>query len=182
MKYFDQFPIIVYNKYNVKNILAKVKLDQVVRVSSEAYYPYTLEEFDKPWMIAADYYGDPNLSWLVYMANDIIDPYYDWYMDTENFDRYIAKKYGSVAAAQSQLMHYKERIDGEDTGRIFSPETYIQLPLSADGSDFANISNLLPVYAYDYEDALNEDKRTIRLINKIYARQAEKNLKKLLEG
>lgn len=180
MKYFAQFPEIVYNNYTIKNILAKVKLNDLVRVTSEAYYPYTLEENEKPWMIATDYYGDPNLVWLVYMSNDMIDPYYDWHMNTEELERYLIKKYGSLAAAQAQLLHYKEIISGTETGRIFSTDTYTYLSGSPGSDKFASIANLYPVYAYDYESEQNELKRTIRLLNVIYADQAAQNLKEIL--
>lgn len=180
MNYFKLFPEINYNDYMVKNILASVKINNLVKVNTESYYPYTIDEQDQAWMIAEDYYGQASFVWLVYMSNEIIDPYYEWYMDTEKFERYIKKKYNSLALAQSTILHYKEVISGVETGRTVSKDTYTYLPASANSDTFAVVGNLLPVYAYDYEDELNESRRVIKLLNNVYAEQAAENLKALL--
>ena len=97
MRYFEQFPIIQYNQYNTRNIIAKVKLTDVLSEDYFSYANYSLKTFDTPWTVAHDYYGTVDRTWLVYMSNNIIDPYYEWYMDQENFEKYIIKKYGSVS-------------------------------------------------------------------------------------
>lgn len=173
MRYFKQFPEIEYNKYTVKNIFNGVKIEDVVKNSSAAYYPYTVVDGQQPWMIAADYYGDPNLVWLIYLANNIIDPYYDWHLDTVHFEEYIKKEYGSIAAAQSQLLGYKEVVNGEETGILFSADTY-------ENSSDSNKSNWLAYYSYDDENDKNEARRHIKLLSRGYAAQAEANLKAIL--
>ena len=63
-------------------------------------------------------------------------------------------------------------------GELISPETY-----SLNGT-FPNIqaSDYQPVYAFDYEDELNEAKRTIKLIDKRFASQIKSELKKVMNG
>lgn len=180
MEFFKHFPQIIYNDHTVKNILTSISLNDLVKVTAESYYPYTIDAQDEAWMIASDYYGSAGFVWLVYMSNNIVDPYYEWYMDTEKFERYLAKKYGSIATAQATVVHYKEVITGTETGRIVSKDTYTYLPASANSDLFGVVGNLLPVYAYDYEDELNESRRVIKLLNNIYAEQASENLKELL--
>lgn len=186
MKYFEKFPEVVYGEYLIKNILTSVKLDNLVKVTSEAYYPYTVDIFDEAWTIAADYYGDPNMSWLVYMANEIVDPVYDWFMNDTKFEQFIVKKYGTVAAAQANIKYYKEVIDGVDTGRKFSTNTRTYLPTEALATRFVDTStwdSTLQAYSdYDWEVDKNESKRHIFLLNRDFAKEAEKQLKRLLKG
>lgn len=174
-KYFKQFPEIEYNNYTIKNILLSVKINDVVQGSASVYYPYTISDGQQPWMIAADYYKDPNMVWLIYLANNIEDPYYDWYLDTVHFEQYIVKKYGSLAAAQALLINYKEVVNGAETGILFSPNTY-------ENTTDVNKTNWLAQYAYDKENDDNEVKRHIKLLSRSYAAQAESNLKAVLKG
>lgn len=174
MKYFKQFPEVVYNNYTVKNVLARVKISDLVKTSRTSYLPYTMDDSDAAWVIANSYYGSPDYVWLVYMSNDIVDPYYDWYKNTLEFESYIKKKYGSIEAAQAEIIGYKEVVNGAETGIIYSPESYTY-------STDTNKTNWLTYYAYDKEDEENEARRTIQLLNNSYAKQAEANLKDLLK-
>lgn len=169
MKYFEQFPIIQYNQYNTRNIIAKVKLTDVLSEDYFSYANYSLKTFDTPWTVAHDYYGTVDRTWLVYMSNKVIDPYYEWYMDQENFEKYIVKKYGSIESAISNIHHY------EDADKnIYSVDTYTY----AD-TDLKN--SLTGITNYRYEDLKNEDRRNIRLLRYDLASLAETNLKELLD-
>lgn len=174
MRYFKQFPDISYNNTQVKNILARVKLSDVLKEERYTYFDYTLRDGDQPWMIADLYYDNVDRVWLVYMSNDIIDPVYEWYKDSYAFENYIKKKYGTIAAAKSDLIGYKEVVDGIETGVTYSKDTFA---LSSD----VNKSNWTPIYSYDHEDEINESRRNIKLLSKSYAQLAENNLKALLK-
>lgn len=169
MRYFDQFPIIQYNKFDTRNIIAKVKLSDVLNEEYFSYANYTLKEFDSPWTIAHDYYGSVDRTWLVYLSNNIIDPYYEWYMDQENFDNYINKKYGSYEAAISNISHYKDA-----NGDIYTKDTY-----TYGSTDLKNSLTAVTDYTKELEE--NESRRNIRLIRFDLATTAEQNLKGLLE-
>lgn len=67
MKYFESLPKIEYDGYTVTNILTRVKLADV---SSDqmAFLPYTIEEFDKPWTIAHDYYDNVEVEHGLYIS------------------------------------------------------------------------------------------------------------------
>ena len=93
---FTKFPVIYYNDNPIVNILAKVKFNELAKKTKAIYYPYTIAEGERPDVIAANYYDDPRYSWLIYMANDIVDPLYDWPMTSEELDRFINKKYKSL--------------------------------------------------------------------------------------
>lgn len=174
MKFFKQFPELVYGQYTVKNILARVKINDLVKTNRVSFLPYTMEDSDAAWIIANEYYGSPDFVWLVYMSNNIVDPYYDWYMNTLEFESYIKRQFGSIEAAKNNLIGYKEVVDGTETGVIYSVDSFTY-------SNDVNKVNWLPIYSYDALDEENESRRTIQLLNNSYARQAESNLKDLLK-
>lgn len=92
-EYFDKLPEVSYNNVLVKDISRRVAFLKKSLENPYVFLPYTIEEGDRAEDIAYHYYGDPNYAWLVYMANDIIDPYNEWPMDEETFNQYIIDKY-----------------------------------------------------------------------------------------
>lgn len=112
---FTKFPVIYYNDNVAVNILAKVKFNQAALKASAIYYPYTIREGERPDVIAANYYDDSRYSWLVYMANDIIDPVYDWPLTEEEFRKFIIKKYGSLETATERIAFWRTNWYEDDT-------------------------------------------------------------------
>jgi hypothetical protein len=108
MYYFDSFPLITYNNNKAVDITRRAIVSEIMTRDQTAFYPYTLRDGETADSLAYDYYGDPNYVWLIYFVNNIIDPYYDWSLTVNNFEKYIINKYGSIAAAQSQIVYYKK--------------------------------------------------------------------------
>lgn len=107
-KYFDRFPLAEYNGKPVRNILTKVDLSEQTKKDINSYYEYTLEEgIVRPDILASNYYDNPEFDWLFYLVNQVVDPYYSFYLEQENFNSYIEKKYGSTAAAESKILFYR---------------------------------------------------------------------------
>ncbi len=92
-EYFDKFPEISYNNVLVKDITRRVKFLKESLDNPYAFLPYTVKEGERAEDIAYHYYGDANYAWLVYLANDIIDPYNEWPMDEHTFNEYLISKY-----------------------------------------------------------------------------------------
>jgi hypothetical protein len=65
--------------------------------------------------------------WLVYLSNQIVDPYYGWLMDYNEFAAHIKKKYGSIEAAQQQILWYKNNWEEAED---ISVERYDSLDMS----------------------------------------------------
>lgn len=92
-KYFENFPIINYGGKRVRDITRRASFVRAVSNNPYVYYPYTVKENERAEDIALDYYGSVEYVWLIYMANNIIDPYYEWPMDTQTFNDYLVSKY-----------------------------------------------------------------------------------------
>jgi hypothetical protein len=104
---FTKFPIISYNGQLAINLIPKIKFTEAAKKTGAVYYPYTIEEGERPDIIAANYYDDARYSWLIYMVNDIVDPYYDWPLDDSQFKEFIVKKYGSIETATESIAFWR---------------------------------------------------------------------------
>ncbi len=106
MRYFSSFPQITYDKQRVIDVTRRVKIIDKSKKSPYAFYPYDITNHLRSDQIAEYYYEDPFLDWLIYVSNDIVDPYYDWYVSDEQFDLLIKEKYGSVETAQKKIKYF----------------------------------------------------------------------------
>jgi hypothetical protein len=91
--YFDQFPIINYNGYQARDLSRRNRLLPVSISNPYLFLPYTITDEDRPEDIAYYYYGSTEYTWLVLLANNIIDPYHDWPLKEDDFHKYLIKKY-----------------------------------------------------------------------------------------
>ncbi len=124
-KYFKNFPLDVYSNTVSTNILTKIGFQEKLDERFYVFHPYTIREGDRPDTIAFLYYGDPMLDWIVLFSNNIVDPYYDWYMDTNTFKQFINDKYGSVSNAQSKIKFYRSNYLTDFS--VLSPITFNNL-------------------------------------------------------
>tara|TARA_E500000178_G_scaffold347903_1_gene402034 strand:- start:3625 stop:3999 length:375 start_codon:yes stop_codon:yes gene_type:complete len=93
MKYFENFPVIEYQGRKVRDISRRASFARALSNNPTLYYSYTVKEDERAEDIALEYYGSVDYVWIVYMANNIIDPYYEWPMDTQTFNDYMVDKY-----------------------------------------------------------------------------------------
>lgn len=164
MKYFRNFPQVEYSKTLVTNIIVRAKIRNLVKNRLKVIYPYTVKEGERPDIISHRYYGSSNFVWLIFYANDIYDPHFDWVLENKAFESFIVKKYGSIAAAKSQIYNYYTK-----DGLIIDQETWLALPES----------DRRILYNYDFESIKNERKREIQLVDNAYTQQLSEELKQI---
>jgi len=116
-KYFSKFPVIEYQGKIAKNILARPKVMTDLDSGKTPYYTYKVPAGKYYDQISSEYYGNHDFTWLMYLANQVVDPYYDVYLNDEDFNQFIIKKYGSIAFAQS-VYAYWENSYKSDTREI----------------------------------------------------------------
>lgn len=186
--YFRHFPIIEYGSKVARNIIARPRLKESILNNPLAFYKYVIEHDMRPDQVAARYYDDPELVWLIFLANDIVDPYHQWPLTQSQFDDLMAEKYGSLETARSTILHYKQvdpAKNNEETGTTISKETYElhtggTVPVLTGVTKQVTPSTYLPVYAYNYEEELNDAKREIRLVDYRMANKAAELLRKAM--
>lgn len=106
-RYFEKFQTIQYGNTQTKDITQRAVFLKSVYNNPLFYYPYDIDQGERPDMIADRYYSDQYMAWSLYLANQVVDPYYDWYLDQTTFDAFIVKKYGSLATAMSKVKYYR---------------------------------------------------------------------------
>lgn len=125
--YFNFFPSTNYANNIVTNVIAKIKFDQSVQENLAIFYPYTIQQGERADQIAARVYDDSTLDWIIYLSNNITDPYYDWPLSQEQFNQYILAKYGTIPKAE-EIAFYRNNYANDDT--MLSPSTYNLLSTS----------------------------------------------------
>ncbi len=172
--YFKDFPKIEYQGKIARNLISRPKIKDQILGNPTAFYDYVITDDLRPDQVSYLYYDDPQYVWLIFLANNIVDPYYEWPLNQNNFESFLISKYGTVAAAQAKILHYKHNTKGT----IITKDTY---DLNA---TFGKIvaGQYTAVYAYDYEDDLNEAKRKIKLVDKRLASSAKSILRDTMIG
>lgn len=201
--FLDKFPKVSYDINNalrsnyetVTDLLFRVSIIKDVLNSVSAYYEYTITESDSPEILAEKVYGNPEAHWIILYTNDIYDPQYDWPLNYDEFRKYIIKKYGSEANAQTTIHHYEkiiarevnnsgiillERIPIDYQAQTTPPsgvpyDTYLTLPATptytsytVDGKNVVEAISRAAITNYDWELQNNENKRKIKIIKKEY--------------
>ena len=199
MKYFDTFPFVTTadNKGNytqLVNLTLRSKLIPQLSGNPLLFYKYAIQEGDTPEIIAHKYYGDSYRYWIVLLANEILDPQWEWPMSGQVFQNYITTKYTDFNA-YSTIHHYEKTLTQFDFGTNttttntveIDEDTYISLEettktFSLPTGDVSITVSKSAVNYYDYEEKLNESKRNINILNSNYVNQLETELQKLMSA
>jgi hypothetical protein len=101
MQYFDTLPKVIQTDANrnsiiLTNLLARVSIIPEFLKNPVIYYNYDIQEGDTPEIIAYKYYGDAYRYWIVLFTNQIIDPQWDWPIESNSFAKYIDDKYSNI--------------------------------------------------------------------------------------
>jgi len=112
--YFSSFPTVEYNGSYITNITLRAKFIEASKRINLTFYPYTIREGERPDQIAFYYYDDPAFSWLVFLSNNIMDPYFEWPMSNDVMNKFLAKKYGSVYDSQQTITGYTNNWFNDD--------------------------------------------------------------------
>ena len=179
-EYFSNLPLITYDldrnkpstEYVAVDIFRRNFVRDKVLSNITSYYPYQVQEGERPDTLAHMYYGSVDFMWLILYANEIFDVYYDWPFFGKQFQNFVANKYGSLISASNTVHHYEQILRTEvsataDTERILEKTVHVDKNTYDNllASERKSISNL------DYEILENEAKRNIILIEDVYAQQ-----------
>lgn len=126
-RYFDRFPVIDYDGTIAKHILTRVDFTDQSKKDLYSTFEFTLQEgFERPDLLSYNYYGSSKFDWMIYLVNNVVDPYYDMYRPTEDFKSYMETKYGSISNSRSIIKFY--RTNWHDDDRVITPTQYEALP------------------------------------------------------
>jgi hypothetical protein len=94
---YDKLPTVNYitpqGYRQMSDITVRFKVEQTV-IDEQAYpLNVTINDTDRPEVLADRVYKDSNMHWVVLSLNDMINPYYDWVLSSNSLDNYVAEKY-----------------------------------------------------------------------------------------
>ena len=179
-EYFSNFPRILYDikgtnsinpNYTVAvNIMIKNRIRTAINDDITLYFPYDIEEDDRPDVVAYKFYGDTKYTWLIFLVNGMLDPYWDWPLSYQNFRSFILNKYGSVENAKAIIKKYLW-IAREEVNKSKIQEPINAYKVEVDYATYLDTDTDVreTLSAYEWEKSENENKRVIQLIDPLFA-------------
>ena len=159
MSYFSNFPTIMYDPTGdgsaklATNIMKRVRMRANMKKEVVMLDQYDVKENETPEIVADKHHGSPYYHWVIMLLNDISDVNNDWVKSTRQLQKYLLSKYTEIQLTETH--HYEiSQTSGDTTIKIeVENATY---------PSAAAVSN------YNYEVALNEEKRSIDLLRNDY--------------
>jgi len=180
MSYFSNFNKVMYNGKLAINLLNRGKMNIEALKSTTAFFPYEMQEGDRIDNISQYAFQDPFKDWVISFSNDVVDPYYDWYLTSEQLTEHIKKKYGSLEAALENVEYCEvTKLDGNSTDIDHYEAKVTELTKTLEGSN--NSYTYTEVDSYNTEIQNNLEKRFIKVLLPEVAEIAEKELKTLFK-
>ena len=118
--YFKSFPYTYYSLDDtstvqvVTNITARTNISDELKTNLGLYDEYDIKDGETPELVADKFYNNPELHWLVLLYNDIIDPRFDWPLDTNNLSRHVNSMYSNP----NGIHHYENENAGITNGNV----------------------------------------------------------------
>jgi len=120
MKYFANLPRVAYPRIEnddtfqyqqLTNLLTRSAFLKEIMDNTGIWYDYDVKEDETPEIIADKLYGSVERFWLVLLFNNIMNPYYDFPLNSNQLNDLIQDKYGIDAeTAQTTLKHYEKLV------------------------------------------------------------------------
>lgn len=141
--YFKHFPLIdIPGVGPVKNIISRAD----IRQDAGQLIDFTIEQHLRADEIAKRYYESDSFDWLVYYANKVVDPYFDFHMTDEQLNRVLIKQHGSLDNAGQKIMFWQNNWYAESSP--ISVTAYNSLPTDVKPFYFPTIDNMQKIVEY----------------------------------
>ncbi len=154
MSYFNNFSTMLYDPKGdgsaklCTNILRRVRVRANMKKEIVMLVPYDVKENETPEIVADKHHGSPYYHWVVMLLNEVSDVNHDWVKSTTQLQKYLQTKYTETQLSETH--HYELAQSSGDTS--------IKIQVLQGTSGATTVTN------YEYEVALNEQKRSIDLL------------------
>ena len=195
--YFRQVPDLEYvsrskdaiiGEYSkVKNLFKRGKLREDIFQNLSFFTKYNIKGDDRPDNVAFKIYGDSDLDWVVLICNNILNVQSEWPMTQEVFDEYVLDKYGDYDTLYNGIHHYETLEVKNSLGVVVLPAglqvdsdyTLTFYDSEIDGYTFKT-DIVVPVTNYEYEEKLENNKRTIFVLKPRYLNVVKDDLEEIM--
>lgn len=170
-EYVSRLPDAKISDYiAVKNLFKRGAIPEDILDTVALFTKYQIRGDDRPDNVAFFEYGDEDLDWIVLACNNIINIQSEWPMTQEVFNDYLLDKYGSYEN-MNQIHHYEtvelRTFDGLlilEGGLIVDED----FTFTHSYGDVQTYSPVTTVTNYEYEEMLEDKKRSIFLLKPEY--------------
>ena len=166
--YFNDFPTIDYDctgdgiTEKIQDITTRVAVRKWIREIGPLFSKYDVSDGETPEMVAATVYGNVNNHWVVLIFNEITNTYYGWPLSRRKFDAFVNNKYANPNATH----HYEiTQSSGNQAKKIKVMST---------------VAGATAVTNIEYEQAIQDNKKQIRLLKPTYLGQFKAEFLELL--
>tara|TARA_B100000902_G_C26912354_1_gene717525 strand:- start:25 stop:696 length:672 start_codon:yes stop_codon:yes gene_type:complete len=188
--YVSRLPDAKISDYiTVKNLFKRGKLADDIFNDLTVFTKYEIKGDDRPDNVADKIYEDPDLDWVILLANNIINIQTEWPLPQRDFDRYLLDKYETYEKL-NEVHHYKTKEVKNLAGAVVVPEG---LQVESDysvtyydwyaGVEITKSSSeiVVSVTNYEYEDEIENDKRNIYILKPKYLNIIKDDLKEMMQ-
>jgi|TARA_R100001015_G_C4614352_1_gene170173 hypothetical protein len=190
LEYVSRLPNAKISDYiTVKNLFKRGTLADDIFQDLTIFTKYEIKGDDRPDNVANKVYEDPDLDWVILLANNIINIQSEWPMPQRDFDRYLLDKYETYEKL-NEVHHYETLECKNLVGAVVVPKgLWVESDYSVTyydwyaGAEMTKSSSdiVVSVTNYEYEDNLENEKRNIYLLKARYLNIIKDDLKEMMQ-
>ena len=155
-----------------KNLFRRVKIREDLFANFMQFDKYKIIGDERPDNVAEKVYGNDNYDWIVLMSNNIIDINNEWPLTQLQLNLFLDNKY---TPQELVSIHHYETLELRDNknqlilpaGLVVDEDFNLEYFSGGQVKSTNSLINGRPVKAvtfYDYENSLNDKKRTINIL------------------
>ena len=159
-----------YDYQVVKNIFKRAIIRDDIFDEATAFTKYSVVGDERPDQVAAGFYNDSTLDWVVLTTNNIVHVRDEWPMGNQDFLTYLNEKYS--AEELSNIHHYETKLIRDSSGKLIQP---VGLTVPAghsitflDNGVLREESSLTSFTFLEHETDVNDNKRNINILRPEY--------------
>ena len=159
-----------YDYQVVKNIFKRAIIRDDIFDEATAFTKYSVIGDERPDQVAAGFYNDSTLDWVVLTTNNIVHVRDEWPMGNQDFLTYLNEKY--TAEELSNIHHYETKLIRDSSGKLIQP-VGLTVPAGhsisfVDNGVLREESSLTSFTFLEHETNVNDNKRNINVLRSEY--------------
>ena len=167
----------------VKNLFKRGQLREDIFQDLSVFTKYQIKGDDRPDNVAADFYGDQNLDWLVLVCNNIQNIQTEWPLTQRGFDSFLLEKYNTYENINASDLY--EKVETKNSLGVVMVTPGLRVPSDYsipyfDNGSYQTSRPVKEVTNLQYEEKLQTDRRNIFLLKPRYTQIALDDLEILM--
>ena len=159
-----------YDYQVVKNIFKRAIIRDDIFDEATAFTKYSVIGDERPDQVAAGFYNDSTLDWVVLTTNNIVHVRDEWPMGNQDFLTYLNGKY--TEAELANIHHYETKLIRDSSGKLIQPAG-LTVPSNhsisfVDNGVLREESSLTSFTFLEHETNVNDNKRNINILRPEY--------------